>query len=482
MKRLSIPLLLPLIFCLINIPALAEQTSFTDALRIMLDSNEELHSAKAEVDSKRYERRAAYGLFFPQVSISTMYTHINDDITLDISPIREAMIALHTPTTVPAGVPYTLEQYQAIVQQTLRTNLNSGGNWQEMMQKQDFWSLSASLKWPVWTGGKIIAANNAAEARVEEASEKYRYTRGKLTTELVERYFGYRLSLKVVEVRKEVLDGMDKHLNEAVALEKSGMIAQAERLHAEVARSDADREYKKASRDADIALTGLRNTLALSYNLMPATPLFILAKLDDLDYFRKTALAHNPVLLQVAANRDLAHQAYMKELSRYSPDVFLFGNKELASKNRSLTTPEWYVGAGATMILFEGGNGYHSLKAADSMEERVSLMERKVKSDIAALVEKCYNEMMKNKEQLESLDSSLSFAKEYLRVRDKAFQEGLATSTDLVDAQLNLSKVKIERLKALYDFDVSLARLLEVCGISEQIDAYRNQGTSEVEF
>ena len=172
----------------------------------------------------------------------------------------------------------------------------------------------------------------------------------------------------------------------------------------------------------------------------------------------------------------------MKELSRYSPDIFLFGNKDLASGNRSLTSPEWYVGAGATMTLFDGMNRYHSLKAADSIEEKAGLMEHKIKSDIVTLVEKCYNEMMKNREQIESLDSSMSFAREYLRVRDKAFQEGLAASTDLVDAQLNLSGVKIERLKSLYDFDVSLARLLEVCGISEQIDIYRNQGNAEAEF
>jgi len=42
----------------------------------------------------------------------------------------------------------------------------------------------------------------------------------------------------------------------------------------------------------------------------------------------------------------------MKELSRYSPDIYVFGNRELAGRNRSMTSPEWYIGFGASMTLF----------------------------------------------------------------------------------------------------------------------------------
>jgi outer membrane protein TolC len=133
------------------------------------------------------------------------------------------------------------------------------------------------------------------------------------------------------------------------------------------------------------------------------------------------------------------------------------------------------------MTVFEGFSGVNSMKAASAQRDRVDQMERKAFSGIEALVDKCYNEMMKSREQMTSLDSSLSFANEFLRVRQKAFQEGLATSTDLVDAQLNLSQVKIERLKALYEYDVALARLLEVCGISEQFETFRNAANAEVE-
>ena len=43
-------------------------------------------------------------------------------------------------------------------------------------------------------------------------------------------------------VRKEVVIGMEKHLNDAVKMEENGMIARAERLHAEVALAKCTQE------------------------------------------------------------------------------------------------------------------------------------------------------------------------------------------------------------------------------------------------
>ena len=49
-------------------------------------------------------------------------------------------------------------------------------------------------------------------------------------------------------------------------------------------------------------------------------------------------------------------------------------------------------------------------------------------------------------------------------MRTRAFEEGLATSLDVVDARLSLSRVELERLAAAYEFDVALADLLEASG------------------
>jgi outer membrane protein TolC len=86
--------------------------------------------------------------------------------------------------------------------------------------------------------------------------------------------------------------------------------------------------------------------------------------------------------------------------------------------------------------------------------------------------------MSKALEQYNSLASAIGLARENLRVRTRAFEEGLGTSLDVVDARLALSRVRLERLLAGYDYDVALAGLLEACGQAERFEQYQARGQS----
>jgi outer membrane protein TolC len=48
----------------------------------------------------------------------------------------------------------------------------------------------------------------------------------------------------------------------------------------------------------------------------------------------------------------------------------------------------------------------------------------------------------------------------------------VGTSLDVVDAQLALSRAQVDRLTALYELDVALARLLEASGQSSRFPEY----------
>ena len=103
----------------------------------------------------------------------------------------------------------------------------------------------------VLTGDTFDAANNAAKIKVNQARQKGSQTRNALISELTERYFGLALALQVIEVRKQVVDGMHHHLSDAIALEKNGIIAKGERLYAEVHAAEAEREYLAAQKTAN---------------------------------------------------------------------------------------------------------------------------------------------------------------------------------------------------------------------------------------
>src|SRR5690606_34829959 len=83
---------------------------------------------------------------------------------------------------------------------------------------------------PLYTGGGA-AARAGGEADAERAQQGRR-----LVSELVEAYFGLRLAGQVVAVRREIRDGMERHLAHTALLEREGFATRAQRLQATVAR------------------------------------------------------------------------------------------------------------------------------------------------------------------------------------------------------------------------------------------------------
>jgi len=99
----------------------------------------------------------------------------------------------------------------------------------------------------------------------------------------------------------------------------------------------------------------------------------------------------------------------------------------------------------------------------------------KAESDIHSAITKYYQELHMYLEQINELDAAMDFTAEYSRAREKAFTEGMATATQVSDANLAVAKAKIERLQAIYAWDVSLSKLLYYSGLSDQYAAYMSR-------
>ena len=437
---------------------MAEELSFKQALEKMYNVNESLKASKSGVDKSEYEKKAAQGLYFPKLWMDGKHTYIDDDINIDLNDIRTVIGTLHgiNPSILPS--------------------------FESKVQSSHFSNADINFSWMIFTGGKITAANKAADAYVLENKEQLLYTKSILTTELAERYYGYILSMEAVKVYRQVLEGIEQHLNQAKKLEKSGMLAKSERLHAEVAYADALRQYKKSVRKTQIVQAGLKNTLSSEETITPVSNLFLTQKIKSLEEYIEDARNNNHLLKKIAAKKEQAIQSVIAQKSAHMPKVYLFGTYELYQDDLTLLEPEWAAGVGVNLSIFEGFSDTHKIMAAKKLKEQIRYFEEKAKRDIDTLVEKIHNELMMEIEQFEALKTSMEFANENVSVRKRAFKAGMATSLSVVDAQLALSKVKIEKLNAVYEFDVALAKLLEVCGLSEQYESYQNYNDVEVQF
>lgn len=441
--------------------------SFDDALAITLSDNPSVKAADFEEKAALQERRAAIGLRMPRINVTGAYTYMAKDIGFDFNEMKGPAKDL-TGKILGSGLvpPELIPSIQGLL------NPLMGADWFLKVQDQSMGFVGGEVTMPIWLGGKINAANRAAKINEQSAVEQGNQTRNALVSELVERYFGLALALQVVEVRQQVVDGVRHHLSDAIALEKNGMIAQSERLYVEFKMAEAERELSNAKLQAETIASALSNTLDRDSNYLPVTSMFILESIESPDYYKELAQSQNPLLNQVSLKRRLAEEGVRAQRADFLPQVAAMGGGSFYNYQVAGLVPRWAVGVGVNIKIFDGLNREFKYSAAKQTVRRVGELQNKAGKDISVLIEKLYNQMMNYRNQMTSIDSSLTFAEEYLRMKRAAFLEGMSSSSDLIDAELNLAGVRAERLQAAYNYDRLLAQLLEAAGVSDEFPAY----------
>jgi outer membrane protein TolC len=147
---------------------------------------------------------------------------------------------------------------------------------------------------------------------------------------------------------------------------------------------------------------------------------------------------------------------------------------------QSLVEPNWIAGIGVNFTLFSREDRASKVSAAREGLRQVQTLEDETRNVIDTAVETSYRKVEQAREQFNLLDSTLALARENLRLRERGFDEGQATSLDVNDARNALAKSETARAVAAYDFVVALAQLLEASGQARALPQFVQQ--ADIQF
>ena len=132
------------------------------------------------------------------------------------------------------------------------------------------------------------------------------------------------------------------------------------------------------------------------------------------------------------------------------------------------------IGIGFTWNLFDGLAREKRIRQSRIAEQTLALGKEKAQDDLSVGIDKLYTGLQKAQDNVRALNSTIALSEELVRIRKKSFAEGMATSTEVVDAETMLATVKVARLAAYYEYDVTLMNLLSLCGTPEQFKNFNN--------
>lgn len=446
--------------------------AFAEAWQQVIAANETLAAAREGVVQAKSKQDGARDLYLPEITISANYLYLDDDVTLSPTDLLGSMPAGDQLETIIAGL---AKGYGMSVEQV------TGGLTSTITERSNITS-SMTAKWPIYTGGRITAAQHIAAGKLGEASHRLALKKTEQFEKLGRYYFAVVLTRRVLNTRVEVEKGLKKHRDNALLLEQQGQIARVERMQAEASYDKAIVERKKADRDLQIAGLALAAMLQSQQPIDPADRLFIGATLPPLAVFLEHTLGQYPGLDILQAKKEQAAGLVAMEQGKYLPAMALFGNYSLYEEDDLMTrlVPDWVVGIGITVPLMDRSGRAGNLHAAKSSIKQVEFLQAQARSDLVVLVQKSYRQAEQAVEEYYGLESSEKLAEQTINLRLKAFSQGLSTSLDVVDAEMFLAGIKTQRAVAVYNYIIALTKLYAVSGEPESFFLYQQSEGTEV--
>ena len=442
MKLSRIGVFFSFVLCFITTFINAQDISLKQAYDLMLSKNGEVKASSFEVKAMEEEHKATKGLRLPTVGVSGTYLHLDKDITADLNDQRN-MVGGLLGMTNPAEVL---------------------GNWDFTLLEKNLGFATADVSMPIYAGGKINAANKASEIKLALSETKHKIKEDELTIQLIDYFFKLKLAQEAVQLRQEVYNVILLHNDQANKFFENGIIPEVETLNAKVALSNAKRELLAAKKDVDLATTAVQNLIGINSISGLTSEFKIPTFVKPLQEFTNDMLTENEQLKIIEKNHELAKVGVKVENSDYFPKVGVSGKYILWTDNLPLVDTKWFVGLGVEWELFNGFQREHKIKASKYKILQVEEIDKQARLNLTTYTEKLYNTMQKELEQYESLNADEALANRLKFMRTRAFEEGTGTSLEVVDATLKLSEIKIHKIIALYQYNVTYGELMVLTG------------------
>ncbi len=478
--------LIPALILALSLPAWANAAGlpFGEARALMQERADQLKMSAAEIEHKKFQVKEARALNGPKITLNAMQVEGRKDINLSYGLGGVKSTLTGAMGNIGGGLAGAGSALLTEGMQNQNPNLIGAGKYltgvaQGLGQvgsmipdkltiafEEDISGPRASIDmmWPIYTGGAISAKQAAAAAGVRKAQAEHDGTVEQMDAMLAQKYFGVQLARSVEKLRSDMLAQQERDLRRAKRFESAGMIAKIERMSAEVNRDTAKRELIGAQTDRMVAETELADLLREEHVGALDTPLFVVKDLGPLTDWQELALRHNPVLKAIDAQHDQAQQGVKAAKSTYHPQVFLFGHYNMIKHYLTLPEPDWAAGIGVNLTLWDNRDRSAHVGSARALVNKVQAAQGTARQEIKKLVEVAWLRSSQALEQHELTQSAVKLATENLRLRDKAFKEGMSTIDDVNDARNKLIGAEVAQRVAAYRFVVSYSLLHAACG------------------
>lgn len=422
-------------------PATAPPLAVTlqEAVAQAKGGNALLQAARAEVQAKEGQFKQARSYFIPNLTFTENYTRTNNPVYVFMGKLTQANFGMQDFYIPSLNNPEPLT------------------NWQSKVE----------LTFPLFTGGKISAAYRATKMGIEAAQSTSTFAEASLVKGVTEAFYGSLLAGKAVGVMQEALKTAQAHQQQVEAMHKEGLVLDSDLLRIRVFASDMAQQASARAADAQVARAYLAYAMGTENEVEPvgdfSPPEGAPPTLEEAE---QAALENRGDLKAMSLQAQQAGEGVKMAQADWWPQVGALASYEQDTQawSPSAWGDNWLVGVQVKIPIFDGGarSGRVLGARAQQTQARQALLDLQQK--IRVEVKSAWLKVRSAAERVGVTTDSEAQARENQRIVALRYQEGMASITDLLDADTALTAASLSRSQAIHDEIVERARLTWAMG------------------
>lgn len=331
-----------------------------------------------------------------------------------------------------------------------------------------------SFQWPIFTSGRTDALERAAEAEAQAAGADIETARADLRLEITRAYWAAVTAREAVRVLEESQVRAEAQVKDARQRFDVGLIPPNEVSSLEAQRSRERAQLIEAGNVREAALIDLRRLIGadpetvieLSDSIETVAPIAGGAAVDLI----RTALDSRTERKALTLRLGGAEERRKAALTANKPTIAFTGGVDYANPNPRIFPRQdewresWDVGVAVNWNFFDFGRA--RAQAAEASAAVTATRERIAEFDaiVSADVRQRLLDLDSSQAMVRAAGDAVRAAAEARRVITDRFAAGVATSTDVLVAQVALLENELTRTRALAAVRLAEARLQRSLG------------------
>ena len=415
------------------------QLSLQEAIDLSLRNNKQIKLNAARIDEATASYKGAKENRLPEVSISGSYLRLNNptvDLKLNMGGNKS----------------------------DTGTSTSSSPEVHEVM----YGMASASL--PLFAGFKIQAGIESAKYLAQAARLDAEQNREEVIQNTIAAYSNLYKARQAVDLVKESLKGSQQRVADFSNLEKNGLMARNDLLKAQLQESNIELSLMDAENNVKIVTVNMNLMLGLPEETMLITENDAFSTLPSdvktLSDWETTALQSRKDISALAAREKAAHAGIKYAKSDFYPSVALTGGYVAAHIPNFLTITN-AVNGGIGVSYKPSSLWKNGSKVAEAKSRllQVQINQSALDDQVRMQINQNYQNFLLSQRKIEVYNKAVTQAEENYRITKNKYDNSLATTTDLLDADVAQLQARLNYAYSKADATVAYRKLLQTAGI-----------------